>query len=271
MKTKSLLLVVAISAGALLTGCKNNTQNGQIRKPIFDNLIGSWAHEASYILEDGEWVEDEIGDIAGFSVDFRADSTVRWLVTNPDYRTFMYTNRWSADDETEILSLNNNDTKMLLLTEDTFEHGDTIAMDTEIGDYVYGDFKWTMKRFDRTELNLAEKLLGKWSVVSTYEKVDGEWQETSFGMPDEGTQNYREDGTVDYYTRVGDLVNAYSMNWSINIKTGELFWTADGSNINVTTIEFLSNDTLACYYTTNYDVRAEETKQGEFRDVFVRE
>lgn len=271
MKLKSLLLVTITVTGLTLTGCKNNKENGDILKPIAKNLVGYWDYEASYSHVDGNWQEEEMDDMAGFTVNFRADSTVCWIITNPDLRTYMVSGKWTANDDTNELILNGKSKKIQRLTADEYVHSDTIAFDTETNNYVTGEFRWTMKRIDTPEKNLAEQLIGKWRVTNTYEKIDGEWQKTNFGMPDEGTQEYREDGICAYYSRVGDLENSYEMDWSINMETGELLWTVDGSYISATTIVLESADTMACYYTTNYDIMTEASKTGEFKDIFVRE
>lgn len=118
--------------------------------------------------------------------------------------------------------------------------------------------------------SLAQKMLGKWNVEGSYEKKDGKWVIIS-APDDEGWYDFRADGTVTAYQRVNGEEQMGEMQWSVDETTSDFSLMRNNNQIFPGTVAFESDDRLALLYTTTFDPAIRDTRQGEFKDVLLRE
>ena len=113
--------------------------------------------------------------------------------------------------------------------------------------------KWNI---DEAQKTLAEKLIGKWNFSKSYEKKNGEWVETSYGLPDEGWHEYFETGFFTSYSRKGDqeMKNEY-IAWKANEDTGTVYYKlADNPEVSSTRVTLEDDDqTMNVFYGKNFD------------------
>ncbi|WP_158712746.1 hypothetical protein [Parabacteroides pacaensis] len=123
---------------------------------------------------------------------------------------------------------------------------------------------------DKAPQSLAEKMAGKWNVEGTYEKKNGEW--VSISAPDDaGWYDFRTDGTVSAYQRTGGKEQTAEMEWSVDETTGEFSLTRNNNKSYPGKVVFESDDRLTFLYPTILDSSTGEPRQGEFKDVLLRE
>lgn len=274
MKSKTTLLFLGLMmvAGTLLTSCRER-RKAEILKPVAEHLIGKWLRVTDLELKNGEWVEDPIPEGVSETVEFRADGTTHHIKTKADGCTAMITHDWTVDEEACVLSMSGVDTPIFRLTDDEFGFSYNQAKDSETGELIDGGFRWIFRRMDAAPKNLAERLVGRWIFSKTYEKKNGEWMETSYGRPDEGWHEYRENGSVVFHSRKGDRKQESEMVWNVNCTTGEMHWCKEWGAPDFTTVTVLldGDDTLSILYSKNYDPATGKVEEGEFKDVLRRE
>lgn len=265
------ILTCLVALGGMLAGCNgNNDDKHEVIRPIAEHITGKWETTSSFMKQDGKWKEEKIDKGTGRTVTFRADGTGVIATTMNDGQTMLQTATWSAKDDTDELKLNKNTFKLYSLSSDKFEMGFNQGINSETGETAKGEFKWLMTRIDNAAPTLADRLTGKWKFSKTLEKKDGKWMETTLGVPDEGYYDYKENGTVEAYSRKGQAEHKATMNWSVNNTTGELRLMKDGKSTN-STLAFDDDNTQVLTYTNNFDPETGKVVQGEFRDVLVRE
>ena len=136
-----------------------------------------------------------------------------------------------------------------------------------------GEFKWLFRRIDESQKNFAERLLGKWHFSKSYEKKNGEWVETSYGLPDEGWHEYFETGFFTSYSRKGDqeMKNEY-IAWKANEDTGTVYYKlADNPEVSSTRVTLEDDDqTMNVFYGKNFDSDTGQVVEGEFKDVLIK-
>lgn len=270
--SQATILASLVVAGMLVTGCNNNEcKCNEILKPVADNILGKWNLEKSFSMNDDKWIEEPRPDGSGQTVTFRSDGS-GIIAATVEGQTSLNVVKWSADDAKEELTMGsqNNSFKILSLNADSFEMSFNQAIG-ENGEMMDGEFKWLLIRMDETKKTLAEQLVGKWVFTKSYIKKDGEWEEITYGLPDEGWYLYRENGTYTVYSRSGDDEISADMNWSVNCETGELLWKDKETitaKVNVTIDE---SGNLNVFYTQNFDQGTGEIITGEFKDILVKE
>lgn len=271
LKTTISLILCLSAAGSILAGCSDNDKEETgILKPIAEHVTGKWDLAESYIKQDGKWVADKEAEGTGQTITLRSDGTAVIAATDANRQTKLNYVRWSANDQTNELRINNNPFSLFSLQTGKFEMGFHQAIDSDTGEMMDGEFKWVLIRMDETNKTLAEKLVGKWKFSKTYEKKSGEWVEISFGIPDEGTYEYKEDGTATAYSRKGDNELTVNMKWSINNNTGEMLQMTDKGTSSII-VSFEDDNTQILNYTDNFDPATGQVVKGEYKDVLVRE
>lgn len=123
---------------------------------------------------------------------------------------------------------------------------------------------------DEAQQTLAQKMLGKWNVEGSYEKEDGKWVIIS-APDDEGWYDFRADGTVSAYQRVSGQEQTAEMKWSVDETTGDFSLTRNNKEGYPGKVAFENDDRLTLLYTTTLDPATGELRQGEFKDVLLRE
>lgn len=264
-------LLCSVTGIIFTSSCKDKgTEGVDILRPIAENVTGKWDLDKSYVKEEGNWVADTFPEGMRQTITLSPDGEAVIAVTDAEHQTLLHAGKWSADEDTDKLTINKSSFDLLLLHSDKFEMGFDMAISAE-GDTIYGEFKWQLLRMDESQKTLAEKLVGKWYFEKSFEKKDGEWIEISFGLPDEGWHEYKNDGTYTGYSRSGTNEMTAKADWSINNSTGELRLTYKGETA-LYTIYFEDNDnTLYILYSQNIDPATGEMVTGEFRDMLIRE
>lgn len=275
MKLKSIFMAVLATASIALTGCHDDDsikKDSEVLKPISEHITGKWSWQASYQLVDEQWAETERNGIV-MTWTIRPDGTAYRSLTTPDAWTVLQAITWSTSDENNQLILDGDQTlKLFSLTDNSFEFGETPAKSNKADELLEGEYKWRWIRMNENKKNLAEQLVGKWAFQKTYEKkVNGEWVETNFAVPDNGWFKFGENGNCIQHTAKGGKEEEIELQWSIYMTTGEIRWSKDAKTS--TTKVALSEDgnMLEHYYMGNRDAETGEIRDGEFKDVLVRE
>lgn len=277
MKTNRIIKLAAYTLASAMTiflpSCGNDDEpqdTDQILKPISENILGKWKQTKCYSLqENGKWME-EINDSGTEEImTFNAGGKTNISYTDADGMTTLHVAQWRSDETDETLWLGPHGYKILSLGKEAFVWSLQKALDPS-GEIIDGYWKWEMTRLDPSDLNLAEKLVGKWVFSKTYQKIDGDWQEISFGLPDEGFYDFKEDGTSIVYSRLSSDVLTSEMNWSVDCKTGKLQWYK-GETKGTPVIISISGNQLSVEYTNNYDQGSGEIVAARFKDILIRE
>lgn len=267
------LFLVCSTIGTLNTGCSDKAtpqSDNKILKPIAENIIGKWSMEESYKKLDGKWVEDPIPEGQELIYTIRKDGTVLSVLTAPDGYTKLNLGKWQADEAADKVTIGTMKVDVLGLDADTFIMGYSEARDSETGELMNGEFRWTYARMDESQKTLAEQLVGKWNFSKSYEKKDGEWVEITYGVPDEGWHLYREDATFTAYSRSGENEMTSDMNWTASTTTGEVRWIGEDGQASTMKVAIEADGTLSVFYANNVDPSTGQVISGEFKDVLVR-
>lgn len=267
------LAACCLAAITVFTACKDS--NGKdsetgILRPISEHITGKWNMEESLRKQDGKWVEDLIPEGEGHIYTLRTDGTALSAFTAPDGYTKLNVGEWKVDEATDRLTLGTMTVDVLSLDATSLVMGHDEARDSETGEIMEGEFRWTFARMDESQKTLAEQLVGKWILSKSYEKKGDEWVENSSGLPDEGWHLYREDGTYTAYSRSGTDEMTIDMNWVVNCTTGEVRWTAEDGQASTVTVAIEADGTLSVFYANNFDPSTGQVVTGEYKDVLVR-
>lgn len=271
-KQKTIRLLLYTLALATALGACSDGKEAQVLKPIARHITGRWKLAQSLEMKDGKWVEAPLAGEAGQIYNYQADGTLVLTNIAPQGTASMESMRWSADDEQRTLTNGECTTQLLSLTADEFEMGYHLSTDEETGEVSEGEFSWLMTRADQGPLILAERLVGRWLYVTSYEKKDGTWTECSYGRPDEGWHRYQPDGTAVSYSRMGSQEQTATMRWTANQRTGTVVWTNPDNEAQTSTmqVEPEGDDTLNVLYSRNFDPATGQVVEGEFKDVLKR-
>lgn len=119
--------------------------------------------------------------------------------------------------------------------------------------------------------SLEEQLIGKWNFSKSYQKKDGQWQEITFGIPEEGYHQYNADGSVMFHSRMNGQDEDSEMKWEVNNETGEMRWYESDPEKALTVNVSVEGDTMTVLYSRNFDPTVGQVVEGEFKDVLIRE
>lgn len=267
------LCLVCTTIGTLNTGCSDEAapeSDNAILRPLAENVIGRWNEEMCRKNLDGKWEEDPMPEGQGQIYTIRKDGKVVSAHTGPDGYTKLNLGEWKVDEATNKLTLGTMTVDVLKLDATTIVWGLDEAIDTETGELMKGEFQWTFARMDESQKTLAEQLVGKWNFSKSYEKKDGEWVEITYGVPDEGWYQYREDATFTAYSRSGGNEMTIDMNWTANTTTGDVRWIGGDGQASTVKVAIEADGTLSVFYANNVDPSTGQVITGEFKDVLVR-
>lgn len=270
IKTSAYIMATALFM--VMSSCDDkHDDDNELMKPISEKILGKWLQTKCYSLQDnGEWLEEENTEGIEETMTFKEGGITNISYTAPDGMTTLHVAEWRAEESDSTLWLGPHGYRILSINKDSYVWGLQKALDPETGEIIDGSWKWVMNRLDPAELNLAEKLVGKWVFSKTYQKINGKWEEISFGRPDEGYYDFKEDGTSIVYSRLGSDVLTSEMNWSVDCKTGKLQWYKGETKGNPVFIT-ISDNQLSVDYTNNFDQGSGEIITAEFKDILIRE
>lgn len=273
--TRILLAICSFAVVTASIGCNDNDNKAKdgevgILKPIAEHITGKWNMEKSQKKQDGKWVEDPIPGGEGHVYTLRMDGTALSAFTAPDGYTKLNLGEWKVDEATGKLTLGTMTVDVLGLDATSLVMGHDEARDSETGEIMKGEYKWTFARMDESQQTLAEQLVGKWILSKSYEKKNGEWVENSNGLPDEGWHLYRANGTFTAYSRTGEHEFTSDTNWVVNCTTGTVRWTAESGQSSTATVTIETDGTLSVFYANSFDPVMGQSVAGEFKDVMVR-
>lgn len=267
------LFLVCTTIGTLNVGCSDEAtpeSDNKILKPVAENVTGKWNMVKSQKKQDGKWVEDPIPEGEGHIYAMRMDGTALSAFTAPDGYTKLNLGEWKVDEATNKLTLGTMTVDVLKLDATSLVMGHDEARDSETGELMKGEFRWTFARMDESWKTLAERLVGKWNFSKSYEKKDGEWVEITYGVPDEGWHQYREDATFTAYSRSGGNEMTIDMDWTANTTTGEVRWIVEDGQASTVKVAIEADRTLSVLYANNVDPSTGQVITGEFKDVLIR-
>lgn len=271
-----LFLASAAFAALALTSCHNDKEHNDILHPISQHLVGMWKQSYSQMQGDnGQW--NPSNDVPGYAYTytFRADGKVIVTRTVPEGWQQMQCGTWEADEQKNGFTLSAKGSSQFsqlerlaadeysVLAEYGAEDGSTVP--------IHRPFRFVYAR--QSEATFVEQFAGKWVYQGSWQKIDGEWKQIDFAVPDEAWFDLGEDGLCTAHSKQGDQVqDATGLKWSVNINTTpmKLRLEKDGQSTEQNLI-LVSPDKYEGFYTTNTDHFTGETRTGEFKDVYVRE
>ena len=270
IKTSAYIMAMALLMVMLSCG-DNHDDDKELLKPISEKILGKWLQSKCYSLQDnGEWLEEENPEGIEETMTFKEGGITNISYTAPDGMTTLHVAEWRAEESDSTLWLGPHGYRILSINKASYVWGLQKALDPETGEIIGGNWKWVMTRLDPSDLSLAEKLVGKWVFSKTYQKIEGKWEEISFGLPDEGYYEFKEDGTSIVYSRLGSDVLTSEMNWSVDCKTGKLQWYKGETKGNPV-IMSISDNQLSVEYNNNFDQGSGEIVTAKFKDILIRE
>ncbi len=274
--TRNLLLLMSIAIMLPLSGCKNSSNDNEILRPIKENLIGTWNQYTQETLSENGEIKRETSDENSdylYQIELREDNTAHFVATMKDGYTRMNVMQYQIDEDTPSITINGVTTPIFLLTANEFGFSHNQIKNSETGEVTNGEVKWIYKRVDNPEPLFAEKFIGKWNFSKTYEKKNGEWVETGYGIPDEGWYEYKENSSIAVYSRKADKEQTSEMIWAVNAATNEMKYYKDwgGEELYSCKVSFEDDNTINVFYSKNYDPATGKVKEGEFKDVLIRQ
>lgn len=266
-------IILAAFAALALTSCHSDNEADSILHPIADHLTGYW--EQSVCLEKnekGEWVDTSTPGYA-YTLTFKANGDFLTTRTVPDGWQQVRCCTWKGDDENngfnQFFDGQSKFVQLTNLTPDKFEIYTESAQPDGGGEYVAGEYKSIYTR--RAEPPFVEKMIGKWVYSKTYEKVDGEWKDCDFAVPDEAWYDFRADGIGITYSKFGNQDFQMETKWFFNPVESLMRLTSVKTGVNrETKYQMADNNTIEFLYTENTDITG-EIRTGEFKDVMIRE
>ena len=165
------LTACCLATMTAFTGCKDSNDKDSetgILRPIAENVIGKWNMEKSQKKQDGKWVEDPIPEGEGHIYTLRTDGTALSAFTAPDGYTKLNQGEWKVDEATGKLTLGTMTVDVLGLDATSLVMGHDEARDSETGELMQGEFRWTFARMDESQKTLAEQLVVKWILSKRY-------------------------------------------------------------------------------------------------------
>lgn len=203
IRTMSALLTMMVTMAVFactFTACSDDENDNNditpIQHPIAENITGTWMMTNSYLLQDGEWVEDPLD---GYVEDYviRADGTYIRCESNtlPDKQTFDYRSvlTWNVvSEEDAIVKIGKYDHRIERLSADEIVWHCNHALDNGVP--VEGEFKWILKRIEKPRATPYTRILGKWRFHKRYHDQGGEWVEVTEDLPIDYWREYDEEG-----------------------------------------------------------------------------
>lgn len=266
-------ILLAAFAAVALASCHGGKEENEIKRPIGTHLVGTW-NQSVCLLWDAEknnWISaDEPERPFGRTYTFTADGNVRATYTSPEGWQMIQCGIWKPEEEkggyTGIYGELTHFAKINRLTDYELELPMDEARDDE-GNVLKGSLRFILYRLP--DVTFVEKVEGRWTFAKTYEKVDGEWRETTFGRSDEAWCDLKPDGTFTLYAKNGDKEQKSEGKWFFNATTKQRRLVIDGKNYDHS-FNMADNDTMEIFYSTNADLATGEMRKGEFKDVMVR-
>lgn len=263
-KNMKIRILSFLMMGSLLVGCQSN------KPSLEEELIGAWNQVKCYELKDSTWVEAAGERSSSATICFRADSTILCAMTDLEGQTSLHVADYEIDNRAETFTTCGIVFPITRRDENEFEMAyggeKAYAESSRLGDEA---LRFVYRRMDANAPQLlTEKIQGKWKFITTYRKAGEQWEEYPVGLPDEAYNEYREDGTMVVYVRIGEREIQYEMLWSMNNQTGEMRGNRNGR---VTTVfhVFTDDNRMEILY-SNYTNAFGESSVGEYKDIFER-
>lgn len=264
------LLCLVITYGTSLASCKDINEDTEILKPMSQKLVGKWLWAESSGMKDGKWDKYIVPDDIYERVFLREDGTAQHIRTFDGVYMAMMRSAWTTDEDAGTVTISGKPSPVLRLTTDEFGFSTIMPANPENGTPKQ-EQHFLFRRIDTGEKHPVENYLGKWVFSKSYQKKDGQWQEITFAIPEEGWHEYGEDGRVSFHSRMGGKEEDSKKYWMVNCNTGEMRWfdsnPKEASTVNVT----IDGDTMTVLYSKNFDPTVGQVVEGEFKDVLIRE
>lgn len=271
MKTRTILLFLSLTllSGTSLASCNNGDEDITVLKPMYEKLIGKWRWAESSGMKDGKWDKYIVPDDIYERVFLREDGTTQHIRTFDGGYMAMMRSKWKTDEEVVTVTISGIESPVLRLTDNEFGFSMMMGADPEKG--TAGEEQhFLFRRIDTGEKHPVENYLGKWVHSKSYQKKDGQWQEITFAIPEEGWHEYSEDGSVTFHSRMGGKDEDSKMYWMVNCNTGDMRWfqskPEEVPTVNVT----MEGDTMTVLYSKNFDPATGAVVEGEFKDILIK-
>lgn len=268
------LFFVAMTVCTVLASCSEKDRNETVLKPISEHITGRWEITKMMTWTENAWSESQGNVIMNlfndgtmyhiyevpekaFSPMTRDTVSVVMFVINED--------TWTVDEDKNLLSFRNMlSGELFKLDAEGFEWGKPTSLTN--GQQT---MKYIAERKDSTEKCTIEKMLGKWNYVGSYEMSNGTWKESDGGEPEESTMEFKTDGTMKLYARMGEREATTEGKWGIAKETNELYINSpDFGWATNSKIEMEDDETMVMKYFFSTNWSTGEQKTGEFKDVY---
>ena len=270
IKTVSAMFALAC---VTLASCHNDKEEDGILRPIGTYLVGTWNQSTCLLwnADKNNWEATEEPERPfGRTFTFAADGNFRATYTSPEGWQLIQDGIWKPEEDkggyTGIYGELVHFAKINRLSDYELELPQDEVRDDK-GNVMKGSFRYILYRLP--DVTFVEKVEGKWTLGKTCEKVDGEWRETTFAMPDEAWCDLKSNGIFTLYGKYGDKEQKSEGKWFFNATTKQRRLQIDGMNFDQS-FNMVDDNTMEIFYSTNADPVTGEVRKGEFKDVMVR-
>ena len=239
----------------------NYDEDDEILTPISENIVGRWELKEMYRKEFSEWVLRDFSTLNSHLL-FRSNGEVIEITKTRDF-TQLGKSSWSESTGNKII-LEDQAAKVCQLTTNNLS---IIFMSTF-------KYKQTYQRIDDSDITLAERMVGKWTLSKRYKKVNGEWEEVTENLPLECWRTFDESGLFNAYSRWTSEENKNeNLLWKVHEQTGTVLCTPEEFSRERTyfRIKLEDNDnTMIMNHSENFNPELEEQTTTEYKDILIR-
>lgn len=240
----------------------NYDEDGEILTPISENIVGRWELKGMYRKEFSEWVLRDFSTLNSHVL-FRSNGEVIAITKTRDF-TQLGKSSWSESTGNTIILEDQEAAKVCQLTTNNLS---IIFMSTF-------KYKQTYQRINDSDITLAERMVGKWTLSKRYKKVNGEWEEVTENLPLECWRTFDESGLFNAYSRwTSEEKKNENLLWKVHEQTGTVLCTPEEFSRERTyfRISLEDNDnTMIMNSSENFNPELEEQTTTEYKDILIR-
>lgn len=239
----------------------NYEEDAEILTPISENIVGRWELKGVYRKEFTKWIPRYFSPV-GSQVVLRSNGEAISITKSRDIIQ-LGKSSWRESTGNNII-LEDQDTKVCQLTEN----------DLSIIYNLNFKYKQSYQRVDDSDITLAERMVGKWSLSKRYQKVNGAWVEMTENLPLECWSEYYENGLLNTYSRsTSEEKKNENIVWSVHEQTGIVvgFPKETPKDKTYFRISLENNDNrMVMNHSENFNPELEEQTTTEYKDILIR-
>lgn len=271
MKTNALVMLSVLA----LASCSNDKDADELKRPIADNLVGTWQHSDCLKQNDqGIWESIDIpGKTYSYTYTFTPDGKVTTTRTTPEGWQQMQCGTWEANENESSYTATYRGEPytfpIFRLTNSEFVYViDTLNDDESEGVEISGPFHLIYHR--TANIPVVQKTAGTWSLGKRFEKVNGDWKEAAQVEAEEAWLELNSSGSATVHGKSVDKTKDLNGGWMFNVRNPQLRIATEDGNIDIT-VNMVDDNTMEFLYTATSIPLFGNALSAEYKDVMVRE